>query len=72
MNLDEFDRPYQMKHLHIDRTPHESRLHVELYGHFTDGFIIIIIIICFTLPCVLQITDTQKYNIVAPHYIFVL
>ena len=31
-----------------------------------------IIIICFTLPCVLQITDTQKYNVVAPLYIFFL
>ena len=31
LNLDELDRPYQMKHPHIDRTPHESRLHVVLY-----------------------------------------
>ena len=62
LNLDELDRPYQMKHLHIDRTTHESRLHVVLYY----------LIICFTLPCVLQITDTQKYNVVAPHYIFFL
>ena len=47
-----------MKHLHIDSTPHETRLHKVLYGHFDVFFIIIII--CCTVPRVLQITDMQK------------
>ena len=31
-----------MKHLHIDRTPHESRLYVVLYGHFADGLLLLL------------------------------
>ena len=39
-----------MKHLHIDRTPHESRLHVVLYGLF-DVFLYYYLLhasLCFT------------------------
>ena len=32
---------------------------------FTCQWFLLIIIVCCTLPCVLQITDTLKYNIVA-------
>ena len=34
-----------MKHLHIDRTPHESRLHVVLYGHFTEGLLLLLLLL---------------------------
>ena len=37
-----------MKHLHIDRTTtHESRLHVVLYGHFTDGLLLLLLLLLF-------------------------
>ena len=36
-----------MKHLHIDRTPHESRLHKVLYGHFTDGLLLLLLLLLF-------------------------
>ena len=35
-----------MKHLHIDRTTtHESRLHVVLHGHFTDGLLLLLLLL---------------------------
>ena len=38
-----------MKHLHIDRTPHESRLHKVLYGHFKDGLLLLLFLLFLLL-----------------------
>ena len=34
-----------MKHLHIDRTSHESRLHVVPCGHFADGLLLLLLFV---------------------------
>ena len=61
-----------MKHLHIDRTTtHESRLDVVLYGHFTDGLLLLLLLLLFVSPfLVFYKSLTRKSKTSRHHTIF--
>ena len=60
-----------MKHLHIDRTTtHESRLHVVLYGHFTDGLLLLLLLLFVSRFLVFYKSLTRKSTTSRHHTIF--
>ena len=61
-----------MKHLHIDRTPHESRLHVVLYGHFTDGLLLLLLLLLFVSRFLVFYKSLTRTSTTSWHHTFFL